>query len=215
MFSRLSQRWQYLALRQESENYAENANNSDEIIADMLIRAMTREYLDVLKVTLVGGTINVVDRSNPMDDVMVDVEEQSMDGVTPALTRAAQSAMAAEIISELGSRLLKCSVTCNPIVMTVLRLVSFYHQYYKPINFLIILNFYLLNFSVLSWNDSNSSLRATCLIGPIVKYLASEQLLTPNLSTNILIAVLKALQLHGQHDANQVKSELFLYINLK
>lgn len=59
-------------------------------------------------------------------------------------------------------------------------------------------------FSVLSWNDSNSSLRATFLIGPIVKFLATEQLLTPNLSTSILIAVLKGLQLHGQHESNQV-----------
>lgn len=59
-------------------------------------------------------------------------------------------------------------------------------------------------FSVLSWNDSNSSLRATYLIGPIVKFLANEQLLTAALSTNILIAVLKGLQLHGQHEANQV-----------
>lgn len=124
MFARLSQRWQYLALHYESENYAESANNADEVIADMLIRAMTREYLDVLKVALVGGTINV-DRASTNDDVMVDVDDQSMDGVTPALSRAAQSAMAAEIISDLGAKLLKCSVTSNPIVMTVLRFFYF------------------------------------------------------------------------------------------
>lgn len=62
----------------------------------------------------------------------------------------------------------------------------------------------IFHFSILSWNDSHSSLRATFLVGPIVKFLASEQLLTPNLSTSILIAVLKGLQLHGQHESNQV-----------
>lgn len=49
-----------------------------------------------------------------------------------------------------------------------------------------------------------SSLKATLLIGPIVRYMASEQLLNPSLASNLMIAVLQAFQVHGQHDSNQV-----------
>lgn len=42
------------------------------------------------------------------------------------------------------------------------------------------------------------------LTGPIVRFLAAEDLLTSALATNILLAVLQGLQIHGQHEANQV-----------
>lgn len=41
------------------------------------------------------------------------------------------------------------------------------------------------------------------MIAPVVRFLAVEQLLTPSLASNIVIAILQSLQLHGQHDANQ------------
>lgn len=55
------------------------------------------------------------------------------------------------------------------------------------------------------WNDSTCSFKAVLLTGPIVRFLAAEQLLTPTLATDVMIAVLQGLQNHGQHDANQVK----------
>lgn len=48
------------------------------------------------------------------------------------------------------------------------------------------------------------SLKAVLLTGPIVRFLAAEQLLTPALASNIMVAVLQGLQNHGQHDTNQV-----------
>lgn len=56
----------------------------------------------------------------------------------------------------------------------------------------------------MSWNDSNSSLKATLLGGPVVRQLASDNLITEPLAEIILVRVLQGLQLHGQHEANQV-----------
>jgi len=59
-------------------------------------------------------------------------------------------------------------------------------------------------FSALSWNDSSACLKSTQLTAPIIRFLATEQLITPTLASDILIAILRGLQLHGQHDTNQV-----------
>jgi len=55
----------------------------------------------------------------------------------------------------------------------------------------------------LAWNDSNASLKATMLTGPVVRALAADGTLTPSMAAHIMIAVLQGLQLHGQHEANQ------------
>lgn len=57
--------------------------------------------------------------------------------------------------------------------------------------------------SALSWNDSNASLKATMLTGPIVRALANDGSLTPAMAAHIMVAVLRGLQHHGQHEANQ------------
>ncbi|XP_035784555.1 exportin-5-like [Anopheles albimanus] len=177
MLTRLTARWHYITSLYESGELGEDVNDTQEVLEDMLNRTLTREYIDVLKVALVGSSIDpttnaAVDATSSMDQ-----DDQSMDGPPQALTRAAQSAMTSEVISDLGSKLLRNQYTSNAIVMTVL--------------------------SVLSWNDSNSSLKATLLSGPIIRFLATENLLTEPLASNIIIAVLKALQLHGQHESNQ------------
>lgn len=56
----------------------------------------------------------------------------------------------------------------------------------------------------MSWNDTSCSFKAVLLTGPIVRFLAAEDLLTSTLANHILIAVLQGLQIHGQHEANQV-----------
>ncbi|EAA00125.3 AGAP011888-PA [Anopheles gambiae str. PEST] len=179
MLTRLTARWHYITALYESGELGEDVNDTQEVLEDMLNRTLTREYIDVLKVALVGSTIDPTANSTS-DATMaggMDQDDQSMDGTPQALTRAAQSAMTSEVISDLGGKLLRNQYTSNPIVMTVL--------------------------SVLSWNDSNSSLKATLLSGPIIRFLAAEQLITEALASNIIIAVLKALQLHGQHESNQ------------
>lgn len=176
MLTRLTARWQYITALYESGELGEDVNDTQEVLEDMLNRTLTREYIDVLKVALVGSTVDpTMNAAN--EPASMDHDDQSMDGPPQALTRAAQSAMTSEVISDLGGKLLRNQYTCTPIVMTVL--------------------------SVLSWNDSNSSLKATFLSGPVIRFLAAEQLITDTLASNIMIAVLQGLQLHGQHEANQ------------
>lgn len=62
----------------------------------------------------------------------------------------------------------------------------------------------MVPFRTISWNDGNSSLKSVFLTGPIIRYLCSEQLITPQIASTTLISVLQGLQAHGQHDSNQV-----------
>lgn len=68
--------------------------------------------------------------------------------------------------------------------------------------------------SAMSWNDTSCSFKAVLLTGPIVRFLAAEDLLTSTLANHILIAVLQGLQIHGQHEANQVLNFTFFFIAL-
>lgn len=56
----------------------------------------------------------------------------------------------------------------------------------------------------MSWNDTPCSYKAVLLTGPMVRFLATEDLLTSSLATHVLLAVLQGLQIHGQHETNQV-----------
>ncbi|KXJ77769.1 exportin-5 [Aedes albopictus] len=177
MLSRLTARWQYITALYESGELGEDVSDTQEVLEDMLNRTLTREYIEVLKVALVGSTVDPMMPSATGGEATMDQDDQSMDGPPHALTRAAQTAMTSDVISDLGGKLLRNQYTCTPIVMTVL--------------------------SVITWNDSNCSLKAVFLSGPIIRFLASEQLITDTLASNIIIAVLQGLQLHGQHEANQ------------
>lgn len=119
VLNRLTARWQYISSLYESGELGEDVSDTQEVIEDMVYRAMAREYLELLKVALVGGQLTT-DHSNPSDETM-DQDDLSMDGPPQQLSRAAQSAMASEIISDLGGKLLHCPATCSSIVMTVLK----------------------------------------------------------------------------------------------
>lgn len=175
MHHRLNNRWKYITSLYESGELGEDVSDTQEVLEDMLNRTFTREYLEVLKVALVGGTITTADTTT--SDAAMDHDDLSMDGATHALTRAAQTAMASEVISELGAKLLRNEHTCAPIVLTIL--------------------------SSQSWNDSTSALKGVFLTVPILRFLAAEQLLSHTLASNVLIAALQGLQVHGQHDTNQ------------
>lgn len=177
MLNRLTAKWQYITALYESGELGEDVNDTQEVFEDILNRTLTREYLDVLKVTLVGGTLT--DRDNNSNNDAMDHDDHSMDAPAHGITRASQSAMTAEVISELGAKLLRHHLTSTPLVLTIL--------------------------SGVYWNDSTVSLKAVLLTGPIVRFLAGEQLITPSLASNIMTAVLQGLQSHGQHDSNQVK----------
>lgn len=172
MLNRLNNRWQYISSLYESGKLDEDSNDTQEVLEDMLNRNLTREYLDVLKVALVGGTIISTDTISSMEQ-----DDSSMDTPQANLTRAAQSAIASDVISDLGNKLLRYEHCSTPLVLTVL--------------------------SAIAWNDSNASMKATLLTGPIVRFLASEQVLNTQIAGHIMNVILQGLQLHGQHDANQ------------
>lgn len=82
--------------------------------------------MDVLKVALVGGAINDRDHvgtAGSGGDAGIEAMDamDSMDGSAHGVTRASQSAMAAEVISELGAKLLRHQMTSTPLVLTILR----------------------------------------------------------------------------------------------
>ncbi|CAD7087155.1 unnamed protein product [Hermetia illucens] len=177
MLHRLKARWEYITALYAAGKLNEE-DDTQEVLDDMLNRTLTREYLDVLKVALVGGSITMNDHLvGNASDATMDFEDQSMDGMVQSMTRATQSAMASEVISDLGGKLLRNQATCHPIVLTILHSIF--------------------------WNDGQSSLKAVQLAGPIIRFLTAEQLLTEWLATNTMASVLRALQIHGQHESNQ------------
>lgn len=59
--------------------------------------------------------------------------------------------------------------------------------------------------SAIYWNDSTCSLKAALLTGPIIRFMAAEQLLSDTIASKFLMSVLQGLQTHGHHESNQVR----------
>lgn len=201
LYSRLTTRWAYITSLYESGqlNNEDQTNNTDtaEVIEDMLNRSLTREYLNVLKIALIGDQIDQIDcpvyHQNAIqqfhshhnsignqgtiatNDVAMEPDEHSMDGVTTS--RAGQSSLLSDIISDLGGKLIRNSLTSNYILMTIL--------------------------SALYWNDGSCNLKAVKMVAPVLRLLHAEKLMDANKAVNAFTAVLRGLQVHGQHDTNQ------------
>lgn len=125
VLNRLTTRWEYITQLYENGALGDDTNNdAQEVLDDILNRTLTREYLDVLKTALVGGTAGPADPnelgSNGGSGSMMDQDDHSMDAL-PNITRAAQAAMQSDIISELGRKLLGSPVTCEAIVFTIFK----------------------------------------------------------------------------------------------
>ncbi|PSN35462.1 Exportin-5 [Blattella germanica] len=163
MFNRLNKKWQYITQLYESGSMDEENTDSQEMLEDMLNRTITREYLDVLKVVLVGGSSS-------------EISCNAMDQDDMEFTRTNTTTFQAEVMSELGTLILRNETTCQPIALCVLR--------------------------ALCWNDSKCSMQATFLAGPMVRQLQSDGSLTPDVASHVMICVFQAMQLHGQHEAN-------------
>ncbi|XP_051161019.1 exportin-5 [Leptopilina boulardi] len=168
MCQRLSAKWQYMAQLYESGSLDEENADTQEVIEDMLNRNLTRDFVDVLKVALVGGAASDASPPDSMD------QDSGGMAVDPPIRG---NSIVAEAVSELGSFVLRHPSTCHSVVLCVL--------------------------GALSWNDTNASLKATMLTGPVVRALAADGSLTPEMATHIMRAILQGLQLHGQHEANQ------------
>lgn len=126
MLFHLTSRWDYITSLYKNGALGEDStNDAQEVLDDILNRTLTREYLDVLKVALVGGSAGSPNDINASDFVtsvsmMMDQDDHSTDGVTH-ITRAAQAAMQSDIISELGKKLLSVHVTCEAIVLIIFK----------------------------------------------------------------------------------------------
>lgn len=75
------------------------------MIEDMLNRQLTREYLDVLKLALVGGSSVELSNSPAMEEDSQDIKPHTV-----------------EVISDLGLRVLNCEPCCQAIICCLLRL---------------------------------------------------------------------------------------------
>jgi len=167
MATRLHTKWQQVNELRSREAVDDNAD-TQEVLEDVLTRALTREYGDLLKVALVGGGLT----PDVTPDTM-ETEDSSMDAPSPP----SRNSLATEVISDLGILLLRSEKTCHSIVLTVL--------------------------GTLSWIDSNASLKATLLTGPIIRQLVSDNSLNGAMAAHIMAAILNGLTLHGQHETNQ------------
>lgn len=168
MITRLHTKWQQVNEVRSHEAQEDNAD-TQEVLEDILTRALTREYLDLLKVALVGGSLTPENNSETMETE----ELLSMDAPSPPV----RANLTAEVVSDLGTLLLRSEKTCQSIVLAVL--------------------------GALSWIDSSASLKATFLTGPLVRLLVTDSSLNGEMAVHIMAAVLNALTLHGQHEANQ------------
>lgn len=122
VLNRLTTRWQYITALYESGELGEDITDTQEVVEDMLNRTLTREYLDVLKVALVGASITPanIERDSSSGALDMDQDDHSMD-IPTQTTRATQSALASEVISDLGAKLLRDKGTCDSICLTILR----------------------------------------------------------------------------------------------
>lgn len=73
----------------------------------MLVRQVTREYLDVIKLALVGGS------AGPAELTCSPAMEDDVAETKPIHT--------SEVISELGLRVLQCEPTCQAVTLCLLR----------------------------------------------------------------------------------------------
>lgn len=135
MVAKLHTKWQQINELRSRETQ-DDSTDTQEVLEDILTRALTREYLDLLKVALVGGSLTPESNSETME-----TEDLSMDVPSPSTTTT-RTNMTTEVISDLGTLLLKSEKTCQPLVLAVL--------------------------GALSWIDSSASLKATFLTGKCI-----------------------------------------------
>ncbi|XP_066245645.1 exportin-5 [Euwallacea similis] len=112
--NKLHGNWQRVIEFRNREVQEDDADTK-EVLEDYLTRALTREYLDLLKVGLVGGGLIPEGSSATMET------EELSNSPTPPSTR---SNLTAEVISDLGLILLRNDKTCQSIVLTVLGALS-------------------------------------------------------------------------------------------
>ncbi|XP_011499457.1 PREDICTED: exportin-5 [Ceratosolen solmsi marchali] len=117
MCQRLSANWQYITRLYESGSLDDENTDAQEVIDDMLNRNLTREFVDVLKIALVGGAATDASPPDSMD------QDSGGMAVDPPPTRGSNS-IVAEVVSELGAFILRHPSTCHSVVLCILGALS-------------------------------------------------------------------------------------------
>lgn len=179
MLIRLNVTWQNIPDREE---YDTKDGDSEELLEDMMIRLLTREYLDFIRLCLTSSNDSKTSPNGSVEEISTYQSNSDL--------------------SELGTKLLRNEQSRHLIVESILNGLSWnstISQFWKTCQI-----FQWDNRPVLSpWSDSQSSFKATFLIQLIIKHLAVEDERTAmTIAPDLLIAVLESLHWFGHHDSN-------------
>ncbi|XP_050524783.1 exportin-5 [Daktulosphaira vitifoliae] len=180
MLIRLSITWQNIPDREE--NYDSKEGDSEELIEDMIIRLLTREYLELIRLCLTFSNDSKTSPHGSAEEISVVQSNND--------------------ISELGIKLLRNEQSRQLIVESILSGLSWnssISQFWKTCQI-----FQWDNRPVLPpWSDSQSSFKANCLTQLVVKQLIVEDERSAMIiAPDLLIAILESLHWFGHHDSN-------------
>ncbi|XP_039280028.1 exportin-5-like [Nilaparvata lugens] len=115
ILNRLNRKWQHMTDLLEAGGIDDENADAQECLEDMLNRQITREFLDVMKVTLVGGS------------GAEGAGGATTSGGSPAMDDELNTRLHAhtqEVIGELGMRVLTCPHISEPVVSYLLSCVA-------------------------------------------------------------------------------------------
>ncbi|KAK7075731.1 Exportin-5 [Halocaridina rubra] len=108
MLERLSSRWDHLNNMAEIDPQEEENKDVQEILEDLLIRMLTREYVDLLKALLINGQKGTLTDGPEMMDADMEVPVPVNSNVE---------------MSDLGELVLGCDAICQAVVSTLLKVL--------------------------------------------------------------------------------------------
>lgn len=180
MLLRLNITWQDLP---EREEYDSKEGDSEELLEDMIIRLLTREYLDLIRICLTSSNDSKISPHGSVEEIPINYQNNSD-------------------LSELGIKLLRNEQSRRLIVISILNGLSWnssISQFWKTCQI-----FQWDNRPVSPpWSDSQTSFKATSLVQMIIKCLAVEdERNAMTIAPDLLIALLESLHWFGHHDSN-------------
>lgn len=179
MLMRLSVTWQNIP---EREEYDSKEGDTEELLEDMIIRLLTREYLDLIRLCLTSSNDLKTSPHGSVEEIPIYQTNNDL--------------------SELGVKLLRNEQSRRLIVESILNGLSWnssISQFWKTCQI-----FHWDSRPVSPpWSDSQSSFKATTLVQLVVKHFALEDERTAmTIAPDLLIAVLESLHWFGHHDSN-------------
>ncbi|XP_072031376.1 exportin-5-like isoform X2 [Amphiura filiformis] len=177
MFGRLSSSWETLNKRAETSDLSQEDQETQEILEEQLIRLVTREYLDLLSAVCKKRYVPSASKDEGAALSAVNVNEAMGDGEVVMAEAGGSKKPEGEELSELGRCILQNESLCQSIVVCV--------------------------YTAMSWMDSATCLKAANLCQPLFNHLYNSSGLSCEAAKVLYTAILRGLELHGQHDAIQ------------